>query len=162
MAADDLDAIFHLGDYIYEGGISKKAIRPHNSDEIVSLEDYRNRYALYRSDADLQAAHASCPWVVTWDDHEVENDYVSDIPQDVIDAPTFLARRAAAYQAYYEHMPLRRACLPKGPMMQLYRGVRYGQLVDFSVLDTRQYRSDQPCGKSASAPCDNPPSTARV
>jgi alkaline phosphatase D len=156
MAADDLDAIVHLGDYIYEGGTSDNGVRRHNSPEIVSLEDYRNRYALYRSDADLQAAHASCPWVVTWDDHEVDNNYADDISEEEgVDPVAFLARRAAAYQAYYEHMPLRRACLPKGPDMQLYRGVRYGQLAAFSVLDTRQYRSDQPCGDGGGkAPCD--------
>ena len=155
MAEEDLHAVVHLGDYIYEGGAAKNKPRKHNSPEIVTLDDYRNRYALYRSDVDLQAAHAAFPWIVTWDDHEFDNNYAADISeQPNIVTAQFLARRAAAYQAYYEHMPLRRSTLPHGPAMQLYRGVSYGRLAQFSVLDTRQYRSDQPCGDKRGVPCD--------
>jgi alkaline phosphatase D len=84
--------------------------------------------------------------VVTWDDHEVDNNYAGEIPEEKgpMTREDFLTRRAAAYQAYYEHMPLRASCVPKGPGMQLYRSVRHGRLVDFQVLDTRQFRSDQP------------------
>lgn len=145
MAEEDLDFVVHLGDYIYEGGVNGR-IRKHNSAEIVSLNDYRNRYALYKSDELLQRAHARFPWIVTWDDHEVDNDYANDHPEDNQPRAAFLERRANAYQAYYEHMPLRRSALPKGANMQLYRSMGFGALADFFVLDTRQYRSPQPCG----------------
>lgn len=155
MAEEDLHAVVHLGDYIYEGGVSKNKARQHNGAEIVSLDDYRNRYALYRSDADLQAAHAAFPWIVTWDDHEFDNNYSGDISEEPdVAAEVFLQRRADAYKAYYEHMPLRRSALPRGPMLQLYRNMQYGRLAQFSVLDTRQYRTDQPCGDHNKPPCD--------
>ena len=94
-------------------------------------------------------------WIVTWDDHEFDNNYAGAISEEPdVDVEKFLARRAAAYQAYYEHMPLRRSTLPHGPMMQLYRNVTYGRLVQFSVLDTRQHRTDQPCGDRNKPPCD--------
>ncbi|PQO48120.1 alkaline phosphatase D family protein [Blastopirellula marina] len=151
MAQEDLDLVLHLGDYIYEYGPNAKRIRQHNSPEIQSLDDYRNRYALYRSDPALQAAHAACPWLVVWDDHEFDNNYASDISEEKgIDHEAFLLRRANAYQAYYEMMPLRRRCLPKGPDMQLYRRIPYGQLANFEMLDTRQYRTDQPNGDKKS------------
>lgn len=126
MAKEELDLVFHLGDYIYEGGVSSTAVRPHNSPEIMTLEDYRNRYSLYRSDVHLQAAHAAFPWVVTMDDHEVENNYAGLHPEQNQPVEPFIQRRAAAYQAYYEHMPLRRSSLPYGPNMQLYRRLHYG------------------------------------
>ncbi len=155
IAQDDVHAVVHLGDYIYEYGPAKNKPRQHNSPEIVSLDDYRNRYALYKSDPDLQAAHAAHPWLVTWDDHEFDNNYAGDISEENgIDTTAFLQRRAAAYKAYYEHMPLRRAALPRGPLMQLYRNVDFGRLVRFSVLDTRQYRTDQPCNDHNKPPCD--------
>ncbi|MEK7953469.1 alkaline phosphatase D family protein [Luteolibacter soli] len=146
MLAESPDLVFHLGDYIYEGSGRDGQVRKHNSAEIMTLEDYRNRHAQYRSDPSLQAMHAAAPWVVTWDDHEVDNNYANDIPEEKgpMEHEAFLRRRAAAYQAYYEHMPLRAACVPKGPGMKLYRSVRHGSLVDFHVLDTRQYRTDQP------------------
>lgn len=155
MANDDLHAVVHLGDYIYEYGPNEKAIRQHNSKEIETLDEYRNRYALYKTDPDLQAAHAAFPWMVTWDDHEFDNNCAGDISEeDGIDPVKYLARRANAYKAYYESMPLRRSALPHGPMMQLYRNVTYGRLAQFNVLDTRQYRTDQPCGDHNVAPCD--------
>jgi len=155
MAEEDLNAVVHLGDYIYEYGPNPKAVRQHNSPEVVSLNDYRNRYALYKMDENLQAAHAAFPWIVTWDDHEFDNNCAGDISEEEgVDPVAYLARRAAAYQAYYENMPLRRSTLPHGPFMQLYRSVSYGQLAQFSVLDTRQYRTDQPCGDDNVAPCD--------
>lgn len=155
MAEEDLDLVVHLGDYIYEGGVSAAAVRPHNSPEILTLEDYRNRYALYKSDPDLQAAHAAFPWIVTWDDHEVENNYAGDTSENIgEDKGEFLRRRATAYQAYYEHMPLRRAAIPVGSDLQLYRRLNYGDLAEFNVLDTRQYRTDQPCGDGVKPRCD--------
>jgi alkaline phosphatase D len=147
MAKSDLDLIFHLGDYIYEGP-GRKGVRTHTgSTEIKTLLDYRNRHAQYKTDSFLQSVHAKCPWMVTWDDHEVDNNYAGEISEEEsIDPRDFLVRRAAAYQAYYEHMPLRHDTIPSGPGMKLYRRVRFGNLAEFSLLDTRQYRSDQPFG----------------
>ena len=154
MLAESPDLVFHLGDYIYEGPERDNAIRRHAGPEIETLEQYRNRHAQYKTDPALQAMHQAAPWVVTWDDHEFDNNYAGDIPEEKGMVPTevFLLRRAAAYQAYYEHMPLRAACIPKGPGMKLYRSVRHGSLVDFHVLDTRQYRSDQPYADGLKAP----------
>ncbi len=153
MAREDLDLVVFLGDYIYEGGIRPGRTRQHNGAEIVTLSDYRNRYALYKSDPDLREAHAAFPWIVTWDDHEVDNNYAGAIDQDASSSEEFLRRRAAAYQAYYEHMPLRVSSLPGGPNMRLYRRLTYGSLAEFSVLDTRQYRADQPCGDGHKERC---------
>ncbi len=146
MVREDLDLIVHLGDYIYEGAARDGGVRRHNSPEIFTLDDYRARYALYRLDPALQAAHAMAPWFVTWDDHEVANNYAGDIPAKPATRDEFLKRRAAAYQAYYEMMPLRRAALPTGPDMLLYRRQGFGRLASFHILDTRQYRTDQPQG----------------
>jgi alkaline phosphatase D len=144
MSQDDLDVVLHLGDYIYEYGPDPKGVRRHNSAEIVTLEDYRRRYTLYKTDPKLQAAHAAAPWIVTWDDHETENNYAGDIPEDKQPLEPFRAKRAAAYQAYYENMPLRRSSLPRGMALRLYRRYAFGDLASFSILDTRQYRTDQP------------------
>ncbi|MDH3289131.1 MAG: alkaline phosphatase D family protein [Betaproteobacteria bacterium] len=145
MAADDLDLVVHLGDYIYESSWGRNHVRSHGAAEPITLEDYRNRYALYKSDPDLQAAHAAHPWIVTWDDHEVDNDYAADRSQDLDPPALFLRRRAAAYQAYYEHMPLPIWARPRGPDMQLYCRWAFGALAQFHVLDGRQYRSHQAC-----------------
>jgi alkaline phosphatase D len=145
MLADDLELIVHLGDYIYESSWGRAHVRKHGAPEPHTLEDYRVRHALYKTDADLQAAHALCPWLVTWDDHEVANDYADDRSQDAHPREWFLARRAAAYRAYYEHMPLRRPMVPFGPHLRLYQQVTFGSLVRFHVLDDRQFRSPQPC-----------------
>ena len=154
MAEENLDLVIHLGDYIYESAGADGRLRKHTGGEIETLVDYRNRYALYRSDPDLQLAHASCPWLVTWDDHELDNNYAAEISQDEnVAVDKFLDRRAAAYQAYYEHMPLRKSSIPRGPFMQLYRKVTFGDLAEFFVLDTRQYRSDQPCGDGIKSRC---------
>src|SRR5215218_2372824 len=152
---ENLDLVVHLGDYIYEYGpnvykAQSGNVRTHSGPETITLSDYRNRHAQYKTDADLQAAHAAFPWVVTWDDHEVENNYADEIPSPSSQTPTteeFLRRRAAAYQAYYEHMPLRRTSVPSGPDMLLYRRIAYGNLAEFNVLDTRQYRDDQAAGE---------------
>lgn len=145
MAGEDLDLVIHLGDYIYESSWGRNHVRAHGTDEPVTLEEYRNRYALYKTDADLQAAHAAFPWLVTWDDHEVQNDYANDRSQGLDPRELFLRRRAAAYQAYYEHMPLPAAMRPRGPNLQLHTRAAFGRLVEFSMLDTRQYRSHQVC-----------------
>jgi alkaline phosphatase D len=154
MAREDLDLVLHLGDYIYEKGDDANAVRPHGQKEIFTVDDYRARYAVYKSDPALQAAHAMAPWIVTWDDHEVANNYAAEIPEnpDQITREKFLLRRAAGYQAYFEHMPLRRSALPKGPDMLLYRRLGFGRLASFHVLDTRQYRTDQPQGDGTKPP----------
>ncbi len=147
MAQEDLDLILHLGDYIYEYKGKDKLVRKHVGPEITTLDDYRNRHAQYRSDPLLQASHAQCPWLVVWDDHEFDNNYAGQISEEQgIDPVQFLLRRANAYQAYYEHMPLRHTALPSGPDMLLYRTVGFGRLASFQMLDTRQYRTDQPNG----------------
>ncbi len=155
MAKEPLDLVIHLGDYIYEGAGRDRQIRKHVGPEIVTLEQYRNRHAQYKTDEHLQATHLAFPWIVTWDDHEFDNNCAGAISEEPDVTPEeFLVRRAAAYQAYYEHMPLRRTSIPKGPDMQLYRRIAYGDLASFHVLDTRQYRSDQPCGDGNKPPCD--------
>ena len=153
MAGDDLDLVLHLGDYIYERRFGDSQVRLHEAGEVYTLDEYRARYALYRSDPDLQAAHAACPWVVTPDDHEVDNNWAGDTPEDDQLPGQFLLRRAAAFQAYYEFMPLRRASVPTGPHIPLHRRFHYGDLADFHVLDSRQYRSDQACGDGRQVLC---------
>lgn len=148
MAQEDLDLVAFLGDYIYESGAQGELGRGHvPAAEIWSLADYRVRHAQYRSDPDLQAAHAAFPWTVVFDDHEVENNWATDNSQPDgeadADPAVFRQRRAKAFQAYYEHMPLRRAQRPNGPDVQLYRRLTFGDLMDFYLLDTRQYRSIQ-------------------
>ena len=152
--SDEIHAVVHLGDYIYEG--PSQTFRKHEPlREIFSLDDYRIRHGQYKTDVHLQAAHAAHPWLVTWDDHEFKNNYADldldpDVPPEVA-----IARRAAAYRAYWEHMPLRRSRKPDGPSFQLYRRFHWGDLVTFNVLDGRQYRSDQP---AACTPAQRTPS----
>ncbi|MFI5935616.1 alkaline phosphatase D family protein [Actinoplanes sp. NPDC051494] len=147
LANEDLAFVAFLGDYIYEGARNPNAARHHEgTGEPYSLEQYRNRHAQYKTDADLQAAHAAFPWIVTFDDHELDNNWADEVPQDpALQTPeAFRARRIAAFQAYYEHMPLRRTSLPSGLDIQVYRRLRFGSLASLHVVDTRQYRSDQP------------------
>ncbi|MBS0209405.1 MAG: alkaline phosphatase D family protein [Planctomycetes bacterium] len=154
MVRDELDLILHLGDYIYEYGGKEKLARKHVGPELTTLDDYRNRYAQYHADEQLQTAHAYCPWLVTWDDHEFDNNYANHVSEEPnVATEGFLKRRAAAYRAYYEHMPLRAAQMPHGPDLELYRQVHFGRLAQFSILDTRQYRTDQPCGDGNKPPC---------
>jgi alkaline phosphatase D len=144
MAQEDLDCVLFVGDYIYEYGITPGRTRQHNAPTCQTLQDYRDRYALYKSDPDLQKAHAAFPWIVTWDDHEVANDYANDRSATERGAD-FLARRAAGYRAYWEHQPLRRSQIPNGPNMPLYRSYPWGRVANLHVLDARQYRDYQVC-----------------
>ena len=150
MAEENPGLILFLGDYIYEYGATTGRPRLHaGTSEIVSLADYRRRYAQYKSDPDLQAAHAVAPWIVVPDDHEVENNYANMVRADStpsLTAAQWTARRTAAYQAYYENMPLRPTQAPSGNSIPLYRRVRWGTLATFHMLDTRQFRDDQACG----------------
>jgi alkaline phosphatase D len=161
-AEPDLDFIFCYGDYIYEGRGERiwngpagpiENVRSHAQNEIYSLDDYRRRYAQYKMDADLQASHAAAAWFTVWDDHEIDNNWVSEIDQDGTPAQAFGLRKQVAMQAYYENMPLRARSFPVGPAMQLYRRAVYGDLLDLNLLDTRQYRSDQPCGDKWAVTC---------
>ncbi|WP_371529485.1 alkaline phosphatase D family protein [Streptomyces sp. NBC_01283] len=161
LAQDDVDVVFHLGDYLYEYAVNAVGGARNYTDrtlpalynrETQTLEDYRLRYALYKSDPDLRAAHAAHPFVVTWDDHEAENNYAGDLDENGNPPAEFLVRRAAAYRAYWENQPLRSPQQPQGPDLQLYRRVQWGRLAQFDVLDTRQYRSDQAYGDGTHVP----------
>lgn len=162
MAAEELDFVFCYGDYIYEGrgarvwnsGAGPQANpRQHFGGEVYSLDDYRRRYAQYKMDPDLQAAHASAAWFSVWDDHETDNNWVSALDQDGTEPEVFLLRRQAAAQAYYENTPLRRSAFPRGSAVQLYRRAAWGDLLDVHLLDTRQYRTDQPCEDRFASTC---------
>jgi len=150
MVRENPDLVLFLGDYIYEyaypAAIADRLVRQHDSPTPTDLAGYRNRYALYRTDPDLQALHRAAPCLMTWDDHEVENDYANEWSERMETTPQeFLQRRAAAYQAYYKHMPLRARAIPRGSALRLHERFRFGDLVTFSLLDGRQYRSRQAC-----------------
>ena len=162
MADEELDFVMHLGDYIYENPGRDNFVRKHVGGELMTVDDYRNRYAQYRGDAALQAVHALFPFLVVWDDHEVDNNYAGLYQEDGAPVEQFALRRAAGYRAFYEHMPLRRSSIPRGALLQLYRPFTYGTLASFSMLDTRQYRTDQPCGDNVQLVCpavDDPRAT---
>ncbi len=154
MADEDLDLVMHLGDYIYENPGRDKFVRKHVGGELLTIDDYRNRYAQYRSDPALRAVHASFPFLVVWDDHEVDNNYAGLYDEAGTPVEQFALRRAAAYKAYFEHMPLRRSSIPSGALLQLYRPFSYGTLASILMLDTRQYRTDQPCGDNVQLICE--------
>jgi alkaline phosphatase D len=145
IVADEPDLVVFLGDYIYESSWGRELVRHHDAGEAFSLEDYRARYALYKSDPDLQGAHAACPWIATWDDHEVVNDYAGDRGAAAVSPAQFLMRRAAAYQAYYEHMPLPPRMRPQGAQLSLHGALDWGAIARFHMLDDRQYRSPHAC-----------------
>lgn len=151
LSEEHPDLVLFLGDYQYEFPATFGKSRSHVGGEPLRLDNFRQRYAQYKLDADLQAAHAAAPWVVVFDDHELQNNWADEVPSKP-DA-NFLARRAAALQAFYENMPLRRASMPRGIDMQLYRRVNWGDLATFHMLDTRQYRDDQPCGGRRRSAC---------
>ena len=149
MAKDRLDLVFFLGDYIYESAMKPLKGFPAQP-ECTDLNGYRARYAIYKSSPALQASHAACPWVVTPDDHEVENNRAGLSSENKAPVAEFAKRTAAAYQAMYEHLPLR-LDPPTSDSWKMYRSFSYGKLAEFFVLDGRQYRSDQPCNRPADA-----------
>lgn len=163
LADEELHFVFHYGDYIYENrgapiritreGQALPFVRRAIGGPCFSLDDYRRRYAQGKMDEDLQRAHAAHSWFVTMDDHEVENNWVSDLSEFDVPAELFRTRRAMAWQAWYEHMPVRRTSLPTATGVQIYRRARFGDLLDAHFLDTRQYRSDQPCGDGFEPDC---------
>ena len=169
IAAQDLDYVVHTGDYIYEGSEGSGALLPgreHNGPEIVSVEEYRSRYALYRLDKHLQDAHARFPFIVTWDDHEVENNYAGLVAEEgsSIQGDAFAERRRNAYQVYGEEMPLRASSRLRNRdgSFQLFRRLQFGSLADIHVLDTRQYRTDQPAGDGFGSIDDLDPTTEGI
>ena len=169
IADDHLDFVFHYGDYIYERPYAAANLRgqpfarvmPQDFATCYTLTDYRRRYSLYKTDPDLQAAHASCPFLTSFDDHEVADNWAATTDPKSTPAEAFLVRRAAAFQAWYEHSPVRRALMPMGPDVIAYRRFAIGNLADVTVLDTRQYRSKQPCGDGFK-PCAEADSAART
>ncbi|MGW0732912.1 alkaline phosphatase D family protein [Streptomyces sp. NPDC002851] len=143
IARENVDFVIHLGDYIYEhgqvGGVPEDHVRDHDGPETLTLADYRKRYALYKGDPSLREAHAAHPWFLTWDDHEVYNDY-----SGTGGGAPFLQRRAAAYQAWFEHMPHRDSFGGSAlPDPEIHRVRRWGDLLELTVLDLRSYRSAQ-------------------
>lgn len=153
LAEEDVDFVLFLGDYIYEEGIAKDAIRPHESDELETLDDYRRRYALYKTDPNLQAAHAAHPWIAIWDDHEVAQNYAGTFAIDK-SAGDFLTRRASAYEAYWENLPLRAEAPTAERGLQVYRDFSVGDLAHIAMLDGRQFKSKLVCD-GAIRSCDD-------
>lgn len=144
MADENLDLVLFLGDYIYEYAPIPGRVRIHEGSGVTrTLADYRSRYAQYKADPALQRMHASAPWILVWDDHEVDNDYANDRSQAL--ESDFLARRAAAYQAYWEHMPFPSGTRPRGPDMRIYERYDWGRLARIHAVDDRQYRDHQVC-----------------
>ena len=156
LAEEHPDLVVHLGDYQYEYPAGRTTVesgnvRDHVGPETVTLANYRQRYAQYKSDPDLQAAHAAAPWLAVFDDHELADNWADEVPAKP--QPAFLDRRAVALRAYYENMPLRRSAMPRGIDIQLYRRVQWGALAMLHMLDTRQYRGDQACGDELRTDC---------
>jgi len=172
MRAENLDAVLFLGDYLYEYPGTSSRIRQPGGGWVLTLDDYRQRYALYKSDPDLQAMHQACPWLLCWDDHEVQNDYAglqagNSGPKDPARPADFVQRRSAAYQAYYEHMPLRVstfaravAGISRAASVRMFQRLALGRLASVHLLDDRQHRDRPVCtrdGALGASPVD--PST---
>ncbi|WBB66157.1 alkaline phosphatase D family protein [Micromonospora sp. WMMD812] len=166
LAREDLDLVLHLGDYVYEygipadGGYRRTPVPEQLRPAPRSLDQWRMRYALVKSDPQLQAAHLAFPWMVTWDDHEVQNDYANTQSQYEGD---ITALRVAAYQAWYEHQPVRVA-RPGAGGLRIYRRLRWGRLAQLDLVDGRQYRSVPPSGwgEAPAGPEQNDPSVTML
>jgi alkaline phosphatase D len=155
MAAEDLDLVAHLGDYIYENAPRPNVVRSHVGPLLMTLADYRLRYGQTKMDEDLRAAHTGRPWIVTWDDHDVSQNYAGLIAADTtLSTDIMKRRRASAYQAWWEHQPVRLPASRDWANLAITRRAQWGSVAQFSVLDTRQYRSDQACGDGTKVvPC---------
>lgn len=150
---DDLHAVLHLGDYLYEYeadgygmGMANVPVRPHRPrHEIVALADYRQRHAQYKTDADLQRLHAKYPFIVTWDDHESANDAWRDGAENHNEGEgSWPRRRAHAHRAYDEWMPVRMNGTARlGDGTRLFRRLQFGRLAELSMLDLRTHRDQQ-------------------
>jgi alkaline phosphatase D len=165
LAREDCHAVFHYGDYIYEYGrragtidrVTQEpvpTVRQHLGQECFTLDDYRLRYAQTKADFDLQFAHATAAWLPSYDDHEIANNWVGEAGTDDTPPELFHLRRQAAMQAWYEHMPVPETFLPRDGRIAAWRGFRWGNLLDARVLNTRAYRSDQPCGDRFASTCE--------
>ncbi len=147
LARETPDLVAHLGDYIYEYAGVDARVRKYATTEIRTLDHYRARYAQTKGDPALQAAHAVAPWIITWDDHEFDNNYAGlHGENDMESEDQMRQRRAVAYQAWWEHMPVRVPRVRNWADLTITRALDWGGLARFWVLDERQYRSDQPCG----------------
>ena len=164
LSQERCDLVTHLGDYIYEYGTRANPVRKHHGYEVRTLEQYRERYSQYKLDRALQAAHAMCPWLVTWDDHEVDNNYANDIGENVMEsAEQMRARRASAYQGWWEHQPVRVPRARSWADLDIRRTTNWGALARFWMLDTRQYRDDQPCDDGSKVvPCGDWANSSRT
>jgi alkaline phosphatase D len=167
-AEPELGFVFLYGDYIYEDaglrvgqrGWGGDTVRGYAGGETLTLEDYRQRYAQTHADPDLMAAHQAHPFLCSFDDHEVQNNWAGPISQDdggrrhpiLVPPEVFALRKQAAFQAWWENMPVRRALLPRGPEITAHRRLRFGTLAELHVLDTRSFRDDQPCGDGFNVP----------
>ncbi len=166
LVAQDPKLVIHTGDYIYEqdwmGGVRSIPIS-----EAHSLDEYRLLYSQYKQDLSLQAAHANSAWLLIWDDHEVDNDWAGDYSQEKTTFDQFVKRKSAAFKAYFENMPLRLAAKPQKNSLKLYRRTVVGDLLQFDLLDCRQYRNTPACLKKPSflrrykAICDEAKSSER-
>ena len=143
LAAENIDLMLFLGDYIYDNSWGDAPVRKHSGPDAYTLVDYRMRYAQYRADPDLQRMHSLAPWMYAIDDHEVDNDWAGGLSEHL--DPQFLVRRAAAFQALWEHQPLPRRMWPTPAEMRTYDRLQYGRLATIHMLDDRQYRSPHPC-----------------
>src|ERR1044072_7786149 len=160
MSQEDLDLVIHVGDYIYEYDSNSYTasggnVRANSNHEIVNLQDYRERHAQSKTDPGLHPAPQNCAWLVPFADHEVDNNWAGNIPEEGMPLDFFARRRRAAFKAYWEHMPLRKDARPSGNAIQIYRRAQYGDLASFHVMDTRQFRSDQACNDGAKPNCDD-------
>lgn len=158
LAEAELDAVLHLGDYIYESGSNSRVEGrlPIDTARVTDLAGFRERYAAYRMDPQLQAAHAAHPWIVVWDDHEVSNNYANltlSEPRREDGDPAEMRR--GAYQAWYEHMPVRIEAPEDALHLKIYRAFQFGDLITLAMLDTRQYRDPQPCDDRPGVACDD-------
>lgn len=172
LTAEDLAFVYHYGDFIYEGagraigpastpwGTTLQTVRSHIGPECFTLTDYRRRYSQYLSDPDLLAARSRHVWLASFDDHEVANNWADLAVPSGAPPEVFALRRQAALQAWYEFMPVRRASLPSGAAAPMYRRFAVGDLLSLNVLDTRQYRTDQPCGDGFKPACPESAATA--
>jgi alkaline phosphatase D len=166
LAKEDLDFVVCLGDYIYDetyhtvkdgtgirdDKIGKSLGRPDVVREAITIDDYRAKYALYRSDEALRRVHSRFPTVMLWDDHEVTDNYAGGAPDGGLPAVRRLTakRKANAYRAFFETMPY---SPPTGEPRRVYRRLQFGRTVDLLIMDQRQYRANQPCDDAIVAPC---------
>lgn len=170
LAREELNFVYHYGDFIYEygldytfpGGLPAAPVRRSGIRGLMDITDFRFAYAQQLSDVDLQAARSRHPFLASYDDHEIRNNWVADNddwsrdpndPREPVSAELFRLRKQAAMQAWYEHMPVRRALLPRDGRVGLHRELKLGGLLSVQLLDTRLYRSNQPCGDGFKPHC---------